>query len=197
MRQQIAPKLRICILLASFAGFLFQGHAHALTNTKTTTITSKTATTTPKQVLKLPDIIDSTQLKRMLMDQPGTFDIVDIRPAKYFKDFNLPDSLNVNITGLITDTTYQTGTTPLVIVDRNGTLAIAAGAILSQKTNRQIKVLFGGLEAYWSTIEMGTPIQAVPLPQNTAKPTSTVIPKTTIPTAPQPPKAPKKKSAGC
>jgi len=151
----------------------------------------------PKRVIKLPDLIDSTQLKRMLMDRPGTFDIVDIRSAEHFKDFNLPGSLNVNIADLIADTTYQIGAGPLVIVDRNGTLAIAAGGILSQKTDRQIKVLFGGLEAYWGAIEMGTPIKAVPFSQDTAKPISPVVPKAITPTTPQQPQAPKKKSAGC
>jgi len=164
------------------------------------------AATQPKRVINLPDRIDPAQLKRMLMDLPGSFDLVDIRPAEHFKDYNLPGSHNVDIADLITNAVYLTGAGPLVIVDRDGSLALAAGGILSQKTQRQIKVLFGGLEAYWNSAEMGEPIRAVPLAPGATKVQPSVpptpaaqpfIPALPVQPAPQKPKTPKKKSAGC
>ena len=154
------------------------------------------AATQPKRVINLPDRIDPAQLKRMLMDLPGTFDLLDIRPAEHFKDYNLPGSRNVDIADLITNAAYLTGAGPLVIVDRDGSMAMAAGGILSQKTDRQIKVLFGGLEAYWSSAEMGEPIKAVPLAPG-APVVQPSVPAAPAQPAPQKPETPKKKSAGC
>jgi len=150
----------------------------------------------PKRVVKLPDMIDPAQLKRMLMDLPGAFEIVDIRPAEHFKDYNLPGARNVDIADLIDNPAYLTVTWPLVIVDRNGSLAMAAGGILSQKTQRQINVLFGGLEAYWNSAEMGDPVKAVPLAP-TAPAVQPPVPAAPAQPAPQKPETPKKKSAGC
>jgi rhodanese-related sulfurtransferase len=133
--------------------------------------------------------MEPAQLKRMLMDLPGTFDLVDIRPPEHFKDYNLPGSRNVDLAELISNPAYLVGTAPLVIVDRNGSLAMAAGGILSQKTNRPVKVLFGGLDAYWNTTETGSAVQTVPL--------APVAPRTPASAPAQAPEAPKKKSAGC
>lgn len=146
-----------------------------------------------RRAVKLPDLIDSLQLKRMLMDQPGTFDVLDIRPAEHFADYNLAGSRNVNIADLINNPAFLTGAGPLVIVDRNGTLSLIAGGIISQKTDRQIKVLFGGLNAYWNSVEMGVPVKAVPINPGTP----VMQPSMPAPSTPQLPEAPKKKSAGC
>jgi rhodanese-related sulfurtransferase/glyoxylase-like metal-dependent hydrolase (beta-lactamase superfamily II) len=137
--------------------------------------------------IRLPDSIDPAQLKRMLMDLPGTFELVDVRPPAHFSDYNLPGSRNVDLAELIGNPAYLTGAGPLVIVDRDGSLAMAAGGILSQKTNRPVKVLFGGLEAYWNQTETGSAIQVVPLPAAAPR----------APAAAPAPAAPKKKSAGC
>ncbi|MBA3037294.1 MAG: rhodanese-like domain-containing protein [Desulfobacterium sp.] len=150
-----------------------------------------------KRVIKLPDMIDPAQLKRMLMDLSGTFDLVDIRPAQHFKDYNLPGSRNVDIADLISNPAYLTGAGPLVIVDRDGSLAMAAGGILSQKTERQIKVLFGGLNAYWNIAEMGEPSKAVPIGPASKPAVQPSVPASPTQTAPQKPETPKKKSAGC
>jgi hydroxyacylglutathione hydrolase len=150
----------------------------------------------PKRVVRLPDRIDPAALKRMLIDLPGTYDLVDIRPAEQFADYQLPGARNVDIVDLIANPSFLTGAGPLVIVDRDGSLAMAVGGILSQKSERQIKVLFGGLMAYWRDAEMGGPVKAVPI----APPTVT-SPALQTPAAPQPeaqtPQQPKKKSAGC
>jgi hypothetical protein len=84
-------------------------------------------------------------------------------------------------------------------VDRDGSLAMAVGGILSQKTQRSIRVLYGGLEAYWND-------SAAPLPPVTPAPASVPAvkpadpvqpPATPVAPAPAAPESPKKKSAGC
>ena len=68
--------------------------------------------------------------------------------------------------GLLANPAYLTGAGPLVIVDRDGSLAMMVGGILSQKTQRPIKVLYGGLAAYWSETELSG--AAVPVTAATA-----------------------------
>ncbi|GBC61157.1 MBL fold metallo-hydrolase [Desulfonema ishimotonii] len=150
----------------------------------------------PRNLVKLPDRIDPSELKRMLMDLPGTFDLVDIRPPDHFKDYNLPGSRNVDIGDLITNPAYLMSAGPLVIVDRDGSLAMAAGGVLSQKTDRPIKVLFGGLDSYWKKADMGEPVKAVPISPSTPG-TPKPLPAEPSQTVPQKPETPKKKSAGC
>jgi rhodanese-related sulfurtransferase len=134
-----------------------------------------------------------------MMDLPGTFEIVDIRPPAQFSDFNLPGSANADIAEVIANPSYLNGAVPLILVDRDGSLAMAVGGILSQKTPRPIKALFGGLEAYWNDSQVP---QAATMPMTTA-PGPVVKPATPVhaPAAPASPPAlpatPKKKSAGC
>ena len=155
-----------------------------------------TTSSQPKRVARLPDRIDASALKRLFMDLPGTYDLVDVRPAEQFADYHLSGARNVELADLISDPAFLTGAGPLVIVDRDGSLAMAAGGILSQKTERQVKVLFGGLEAYWRDAEMGGPVKAVPLAP-AASGTPSAQPAAPAQSAPQAPQAPKKKSAGC
>jgi rhodanese-related sulfurtransferase len=147
-------------------------------------------------VVKLPDRIDPPALKRLLQDLPGTFELVDIRPAEQFTDYHLSGARNVELAELLANPSFLTGAGPLVLVDRDGSLAMAAGGILSQKTERQVKVLYGGLNAYWRDVEMGGPVKAVPLAPAVA-PTPSTQPAAPAQPAPQAPQAPKKKSAGC
>jgi len=146
----------------------------------------------PARAVRLPDRIAAADLKRMLMDLPGTFEIVDVRPPAHFADFNIPGSMNADIADVIANPAYLNGAVPLVIVDRDGSLAMAVGGILAQKTARPIKALFGGLEAYWNE-------SAMPLPSGSPVPTAApaVKPATPAPTPAAAPESPKKKSAGC
>ncbi len=150
----------------------------------------------PVRSIKLPDRLAAAELKRMIMDLPGTFEIVDIRPPVQFADFNLPGSMNVDIAEVITSPAYVNGTVPLVIVDRDGSLAMAAGGILSQKTLRPVKALFGGLETYWNESGMTPPpASPPPAPGPGIKPGAPAsVPAASAPSTPAPPK---KKSAGC
>lgn len=147
----------------------------------------------PARTLRLPDRISAADLKRMMMDLPGTFEIVDVRPPAQFADFSLPGSMNVDIADVISNPAYINGAAPLVIVDRDGSLAMAVGGILAQKGPRPIKVLFGGLEAFWN--ESGPrPGPSAPGPRIRPTPPPQAPLEAPAPAAPVPPR---KKSAGC
>lgn len=149
------------------------------------------------RAVNLPQRLSTAELKRMLMDLPGTFEIVDIRPPEQYADFNLPGSINVHIADVIANPVYLNGAAPLIIVDRDGSLAMVVSGILSQKTDRPIKALYGGLEAYWNnSIVPLPPAASVGVPAiKPAVPVS--APASPAVTAPAAPKPPKKKSAGC
>jgi len=156
----------------------------------------------PKRLITLPDRISASELKRMMMDIPGTFEIADIRPAEHFTDYSLPGSKNVDISDLIDNPAYLAGSIPLIIVDRDGSLAMSVGGILSQKTRRPIKVLYGGLESYWSETHENignVPSSSKSVVPSVQKPTKPpfIEPKTTEPPPVNQPQTPKKKSAGC
>lgn len=146
-----------------------------------------------RQMIPLPERICARELKRLMMDLPGTFQIVDIRPAEMFADYSLANSQNVDIAALATDPSFLVGNTPLIIVDRDGSYAMALGGILSQKTQRPIKVLYEGLESYWMESEFGStplPQPATPQIRTAPPPSATVAPPATQPTT-------RRKSAGC
>lgn len=145
------------------------------------------------RAVRLPERLAAAELKRMLMDLPGTFEMVDLRPPGQFADFSLPGSINADIAEVIANPAYLNGASPLIIVDRDGSLAMAVGGILSQRSQRPIKVLYGGLEAYWND-------SAAPLPPVTRAPAAvpTVNPAPAAPApAPAAPQTPEKQSAGC
>jgi rhodanese-related sulfurtransferase len=153
----------------------------------------------PKKAVRLPERMSAADLKRLLMDLPDTFELVDIRPAEHFNDYRLPGSTTVDVADLINNTAYLVGVGPLIIVDRDGSIAMAVGGILSQKTERPIKVLYHGLEAYWSETKdaMGAG-QAMPAPVRPAlSPSAPKAPEGPSPGVPAKPEKPKRKSAGC
>jgi hydroxyacylglutathione hydrolase len=159
----------------------------------------------PRREIKLPERISAAELKRLILDLPGAFELVDVRPPAQFADFNVPGATNVDIVDLLSNPAFLTGTGPLIIVDRDGSLAMAVGGILSQKTQRSIKVLYGGVEAYWAESELKSVVKEVPLggPKDTnTNPTGGITGKTPAaapqlqPSVPAPQPA-KTKSAGC
>ena len=154
-----------------------------------------------KRQINLPDRFSASELKRLIMDLPGTFDLIDIRPPEQFADYNLPASRNVDIADAINNPTYLTGAGPLIIVDRDGSLAMAVAGILSQKTQRTIKALYGGLESYWAESELRGVTEPIMMPQTPAtRAAPSIVPPAAAPaTGPpaQAPQPPKKKSAGC
>ena len=90
------------------------------------------------QSIKLPQRIAAAELKRMLLDQPGMFEIVDVRPPAPYADFSQPGSINAGITDVIANPAYLKDVVPLIIVDRDDSLAMAVGGIFSQKALRSI-----------------------------------------------------------
>ncbi|MCE5328091.1 MAG: MBL fold metallo-hydrolase [Planctomycetaceae bacterium] len=147
-----------------------------------------------KREIKLADRMSCDELRRLAKDLPGTFDLVDIRPAEQFADYSIPGSRNADIAEVLANQAYLTGAGPLILVDRDGSLAMQIAGILSQKTQRTVKALHGGLEAYWK--DAGSKDSAKP----SAAPAGSVAPAPAPPAAlpPVPPPAlPKKKSAGC
>jgi glyoxylase-like metal-dependent hydrolase (beta-lactamase superfamily II)/rhodanese-related sulfurtransferase len=121
------------------------------------------ATVAPRREIRLPERMAPAELKRLLLDLPGTFELVDIRPAAQFNDFSIPGSSPVDVVELLSSPAYLTGAGPLIIVDRDGSLAMAVAGVLSQKTHRPIKALHGGVEAYWEEAELKPALRAVPL----------------------------------
>ena len=152
----------------------------------------------PKRDIRLAERMSADALKRLIMDLPGTFDLLDIRPPEQFADYSLPASRNVDIADALSNAAYLTGTGSLIIIDRDGSLAMMVAGILSQKTQRSIKALHGGLQAYWEATEMKGAVRAVPIPGaggGAAPPGARPLPS--APSTPSAPQTPKKKSAGC
>jgi rhodanese-related sulfurtransferase/glyoxylase-like metal-dependent hydrolase (beta-lactamase superfamily II) len=152
--------------------------------------------TAVKRVIKLADRVSADDLKRLAKDLPGTFDMVDIRPADQFADYNIPGSRNVDVAEVLSNPAYLTGAGPLIIADRDGSLAMQVAGILSQKTQRTIKALHGGLESYWKDAAMNEVGKATAIPAKPAQAAPVVVPQ---PPQGEMPKVepPKKKSAGC
>jgi len=162
--------------------------------------------------IRLPERISAPMLMHLIMDLPNTFELVDIRPEDQFADYSLPSSQHVDIADLMGNPAHLAGAVPLIIVDRDGSLAMAVGGMLSQKTERTIKVLYGGIEAYWAESQLNSLVREVAIPERTA-PSSPSIgtekaprnrppaveEKSSAPPAPSTPipRPPKKKSAGC
>jgi hydroxyacylglutathione hydrolase len=153
----------------------------------------------------LPERLSPAALKRLILDLPNSFELVDIRPPEAFTDYHLPGSRNADIVDVMNSPAYLAGPIPLIIVDRDGSLAMSVGGILSQKTSRPIKVLHGGLDAYWTELEFKSAVRETPM-SGTApavvQPPAQTAPPGGPPAAPAPaptptPAPPKKKSAGC
>jgi rhodanese-related sulfurtransferase len=158
---------------------------------------------TPAVFVKLADRISPSDLKKMQMDLPGTFDLVDIRPAAGFADWHLSEARHMAIAELLNDPTVLSGKSPLVIVDRDGSLAMMVAGILSQKTDRPVKALHGGLEKYWDASmsgnhSMGSAMGAVNSKKQLTKPTISKPQQVKPPVKnPAPAVKKRKRSAGC
>jgi hydroxyacylglutathione hydrolase len=145
---------------------------------------------------RLPEPISALALQALITGTPGAFDLVDIRPAEQFSDYHIPGSRNVASADVLSDASFLTGAVPLILIDKDGSQAMAIGGILSQKTERPIRVLSGGLEAFWSAIERKTGPKTAPGSNRPSIQPPVPQPETvTPPAAPASPAKPK--SAGC
>ncbi len=120
----------------------------------------------------LPELINSDGLSRLIKDQPDFIEIVDIRPAEQFADYNIPSSRNIELKDLLRKGAGSQKKL-LILVDRDGTMSMIAAGILSTKLQRRIKVLEGGVEKYWrktfNTKASVKPVKSVQ-PEKTAEP---------------------------
>lgn len=148
----------------------------------------------PQRQIQIAERISPADLSRLIKDLPGTFDLVDIRPAPAFQDYALPEARNVELADLLENPGFLTGAGPLIVVDRDGSLAMMAAGILSQKTKRPVKALHGGLEAFWEESELQGAVRSVPLPGRGLQGQGAPAAKSPAPAAPV---KPKRKSAGC
>ena len=147
---------------------------------------SKGATSLAKRSISLPEQVSASQLKRTLMDLPTTIDVVDIRPSEHFADYSIAGSRNVDVVQVLSDKSFLAGSVPLVLVCRDGSISMAVGGALAQKTERPIKVLYGGLESFWQETNAPSPSP------------SSVGNKTPVkPVVPQKPQKRRRRSAGC
>ena len=170
---------------------------------------------TPKREVNVADRISAGELKRMMMDMPDAFQLVDVRPAEHFADYNIPGSENVELAEILDNPSFLTGVGSLVIVDRDGSLGMMVAGILSQKTQRNVKALYGGVQAYWNESDVGSSAQSMAKPSlarptlarpisaspNLSSPISASprppTPASSTSVSPQPATKPKRKSAGC
>ncbi len=148
--------------------------------------------------VRLADRISPAELKRTLMDLPGSVEVVDVRPAEHFADYSLPGSRNVDLAEVMSSPAYLNGEIPLVIVDRDGSLAMMVAGALAQKTGRRVIALHGGLQAYWGQSDLGSLIEPGMLSTGPSGGGSRAGGTTAPKAAPAPSAKPaKKRSAGC
>lgn len=154
----------------------------------------------------LPEPLVPEQLARKLMDLPGSFDIVDVRPPAGFAEYSIPGSVNVGVESLLNSPATLVDKRPLVIVCRDGFVSAAAGGVLARKTDRPIQVLVGGVAAYYDAVVRpqgivtekmtGASGTALPAPAPVVQPAAPAS-APAAPAAPAPEAPKKKKSAGC
>ena len=146
--------------------------------------------------VRLPEPITADALQALITGTPGTVDLVDIRPPEQFSDYHIPGSRNVALADILSNPGFLTGAAPLILIDKDGSQALAIGGILSQKTERPIRVLSGGLKAFWSATDRKPRPMTVPgSPRPAIQPRIPQPQPVTPPAAPAAPAQPK--SAGC
>ena len=146
--------------------------------------------------IRLPESLSPSALRALIATPSAALDLVDIRPADQFFDYHISGARNAAFSDVLSDSGFLTGITPLVLIDRDGSLAMAIGGILSQKTERPVRVLSGGLEAYWSLTDRKSGQKMAPGSSRPAVQPPIPQPETVTPPA-LPASPAKRKSAGC
>jgi rhodanese-related sulfurtransferase/glyoxylase-like metal-dependent hydrolase (beta-lactamase superfamily II) len=147
--------------------------------------------------LGLPELMSAAELLAKQKDLPGTLEIIDVRPTDQYKSYNPLKAISVAIPELLESDKFLAGQVPLVVTDRDGTVALMVAAILSRRTRRPIKVLRGGIEEVWRETEgvffTPGPIKRREEQKNFEKQEKPDLP----PSRPEPVKTDKKRNAGC
>lgn len=155
--------------------------------------TAAAVNTAPSGRLALPEPIDAAMLRKVLLEQPAAYQLIDVRPAWQFAEWTVPGAVNVTAEVLAGHVAALPADARIVLLDRDGSFAFAlAGALMAQQPQRLLRVLHGGLIAFHRDLppsaERTPPTTAGPAPATTSAPTA---PATTVPPAA------KKRSAGC
>lgn len=124
-------------------------------------------TAPPGEFIALPESMGPVELAKILEDQPGSLDVVDIRPAWQFNEYHIPGAVNVPARELMTTPAYLDDKRPLVIVCRDGHISAAVGGALIQKARRPIRFLSGGVIRYYDEIMRPPGIKSETLPSGT------------------------------
>jgi rhodanese-related sulfurtransferase len=103
--------------------------------------------------VRLPEPIYPEALAARSLDRPGTFEIVDIRPAWQYAEYHVPGAVNLTVDQLVADAARMADRRPLVITCRDGSLSAAVAGIFSQKTERPVFFLHGGVRRYYDEIQ--------------------------------------------
>ncbi|MBL8755290.1 MAG: MBL fold metallo-hydrolase [Planctomycetes bacterium] len=143
--------------------------------------------------LALPEPIEPGALAKVLLEQPGSYTVLDLRPQWQFAEWTLPGARNVAADGVLDVLASLPAEQRVVLVDRDGTHAFAvAGAVMARTPERLLRVLLGGAIGYHRTTTFGG-TAAMAGGARAPVPASTPVPVPTTPPAP----AAKKRSAGC
>ncbi len=143
--------------------------------------------------IALPEPIGADMLAKVLLEQPGSYTVLDVRPAWQFAEWTVPGAANVALDDLAARLAALPADARIVLVDRDGSTAFAAaGAVMTMQPGRLVGVLVGGVQGYHREVVLGS---AHAMPGGTAPaaaPAPTAAPA-------QPPAQPttKKRSAGC
>ena len=140
----------------------------------------------PNDTIALPEPIEPTMLAKVLAEQPGAYDVIDLRPTAQFAEWTIPGAKNVRIDTLAAHLAALPADARVVLVDRDGTHAFAVAGALMARQPRVLRVLYGGLQRFHRDVVLGS---GAPMPTAATNPPAT----TPTPT----PAAPKKRSAGC
>jgi len=137
----------------------------------------------------VPEVIEPSSLASALMDAPGQYALIDTRPAWQFDEYHLPGAVNVGPDAVVQYLEGLPAGARAVLVDRDGSVAFSvAGAALHALGTKApaVRVLSGGMVAFWSQTAFEGKSPAVPA--------ATVTAPVTPPPAPA---ARKKRNAGC
>ena len=66
----------------------------------------------PQRQVHIAERISPADLSRLIKDLPGTFDLVDIRPADAFADYALPGSRRADLADVLENPGYLKGAGP-------------------------------------------------------------------------------------
>ncbi len=167
---------------------------------RTTAIDASSVRAIPAStVFDLPEPIEPAQLATLLLDQPQSMAVIDVRPAWQYADYHVPGAVNVQMDALVAYVSALPKNARIVLADRDGTIAWAVAGALSVEFGadaRPLRVLAGGTARFWRDVEIaGNAPSAATKTQPT--PGARAVPATAPPnTTPAKPVA-KKRSAGC